>query len=85
MRTRCGCGGRVSRRGETGWRTWTSTTCAAGAGDDLGGAPLLMTYFLVYVPGVRLTEKSMDGRPGFAEYRQRTACLFPRPPRPARR
>lgn len=49
------------------------------------GSPLLMTYFLVYVTGARLTEKLMAGRPGFEEYRQRTACFFPRPPRPARR
>ncbi|BBY22990.1 DUF1295 domain-containing protein [Mycobacterium stomatepiae] len=49
------------------------------------GSPLLMTYFLVYVTGARLTEKLMAGRPGFAEYQQRTACFVPRPPRPARR
>ncbi|OMC42561.1 DUF1295 domain-containing protein [Mycobacterium sp. IS-1264] len=45
------------------------------------GSPLLMTYFLVYVTGARLTEKLMAGRPGFDEYRQRTAFFFPRPPR----
>lgn len=44
------------------------------------GSPLLMTYFLVYVSGARLTEKLMAGRPGFDEYRQRTAFFFPRPP-----
>jgi steroid 5-alpha reductase family enzyme len=49
------------------------------------GSPLLMTYFLVYVTGARLTEKLMAGRPGFDEYRQRTAFFFPRPPRSARR
>ncbi|GBG40526.1 DUF1295 domain-containing protein [Mycobacterium montefiorense] len=49
------------------------------------GSPLLMTYFLVNVTGARLTERMMAGRPGFAEYQQRTACFFPRPPRPARR
>ncbi|MEZ0349339.1 DUF1295 domain-containing protein [Mycobacterium sp. pR1184] len=58
----------------TGW--WSLATV---------GSPLLMTYFLVYVTGVRLTEKLMAGRPGFAEYQQRTACFVPRPPRPARR
>lgn len=47
------------------------------------GSPLLMTYFLVYVTGARLTEKLMAGRPGFDEYRQRTAFFFPRPPRSA--
>jgi steroid 5-alpha reductase family enzyme len=45
------------------------------------GSPLLMTYFLVYVTGARLTEKLMAGRPGFADYQARTAFFFPRPPR----
>jgi steroid 5-alpha reductase family enzyme len=49
------------------------------------GSPLLMTYFLVYVTGARLTEKIMSGRPGFDEYRERTAFFFPRPPRSAPR
>ncbi len=49
------------------------------------GSPLLMTYFLVYVTGARLTEKLMAGRPGFEEYQARTAFFFPRPPRSARR
>jgi steroid 5-alpha reductase family enzyme len=48
-------------------------------------SPLLMTYFLVYVTGARLTEKLMAGRPGFDEYQQRTAFFFPRPPRSAPR
>jgi steroid 5-alpha reductase family enzyme len=49
------------------------------------GSPLLMTYFLVDVSGARLTEKYMRGRPGFAEYQERTAYFVPRPPRLARR
>ncbi len=49
------------------------------------GSPLLMTYFLVHVSGARLTEKLMAGRPGFDEYRERTAYFFPRPPRSAHR
>jgi steroid 5-alpha reductase family enzyme len=49
------------------------------------GSPLLMTYFLVYVTGARLTEKLMSGRPGFDEYQERTAFFFPRPPRSAHR
>ncbi|MCV7409724.1 hypothetical protein AWC05_24340 [Mycobacterium florentinum] len=57
----------------TGW--WSLATV---------GSPVLMTYFLVYVTGARLTEKLMAGRPGFAEYQQRTACFVPRPPRPGR-
>jgi len=45
------------------------------------GSPLLMTYFLVFVTGARLTEKLMAGRPGFDEYRARTSFFVPRPPR----
>jgi steroid 5-alpha reductase family enzyme len=48
-------------------------------------SPLLMTYFLAYVTGARLTEKLMAGRPGFDEYQQRTAFFFPGPPRSKRR
>jgi len=48
-------------------------------------SPLLMTYFLVDVSGARLTERYMKGRPGFAEYQNRTAYFVPRPPRSARR
>ena len=47
-------------------------------------SPVLMTYFLVYATGARLTEKYMRGRPGFAEYQQRTSFFIPRPPRLAR-
>ena len=49
------------------------------------GSPLLMTYFLMYQTGARLTEKMMAGRPGFDEYTSRTAFFFPRPPRKALR
>jgi steroid 5-alpha reductase family enzyme len=48
-------------------------------------SPALMTYFLVWVTGARLTEKYMKGRPGFAEYQQRTSFFIPRPPRSARK
>lgn len=43
-------------------------------------SPVLMTYFLVYATGARLTEKYMAGRPGFDEYRSRTPFFMPRPP-----
>ena len=49
------------------------------------GSPLLMTYFLVYVTGARLTEKLMGDRPGFDEYKSRTAFFFPRPPKSVHR
>jgi steroid 5-alpha reductase family enzyme len=44
-------------------------------------SPVLMTYFLVYATGAKLTEKYMRGRPGFAEYRSRTSFFVPMPPR----
>lgn len=49
------------------------------------GSPLLMTYFLVWATGARLTEKVMAGRTGFGEYQARTSFFFPRPPRSAHR
>ncbi|MBV8861003.1 MAG: DUF1295 domain-containing protein [Mycobacterium sp.] len=54
----------------TGW--WSLATV---------GSPLLMTYFLVYVTGARLTEQYMKGRPGFDEYQAQTSFFIPRPPR----
>jgi steroid 5-alpha reductase family enzyme len=57
-----------------GWRSLTTVL-----------SPALMTYFLVWVTGARLTEKYMKGRPGFAEYQQRTSFFIPRPPRSARK
>jgi steroid 5-alpha reductase family enzyme len=44
-------------------------------------SPVVMTYFLVYATGARLTEKYMGNRPGFSEYRARTSFFVPRPPR----
>jgi steroid 5-alpha reductase family enzyme len=42
-------------------------------------SPALMTYFLVYATGARLTEKYMADRPGFREYCDRTSFFIPRP------
>ena len=44
-------------------------------------SPVVMTYFLVYATGARLTEKYMADRDGFDEYRSRTSFFVPRPPR----
>ncbi|MFI5510338.1 DUF1295 domain-containing protein [Mycobacterium sp. NPDC051804] len=44
-------------------------------------SPVVMTYFLVYATGARLTEKYMANRDGFHEYRSRTSFFVPRPPR----
>lgn len=49
----------------------------------VAGSPLLMTYFLVYARGARRTEIYMDGRPGFDEYKARTAFFVPCSPRSA--
>jgi steroid 5-alpha reductase family enzyme len=42
--------------------------------------PALMTYLLVSVTGKELTERSMSGRPGYAEYVRRTSGFLPLPP-----
>jgi steroid 5-alpha reductase family enzyme len=44
-------------------------------------SPVLMSYFLVYATGAKLTERYMRNRPGFAEYRLRTSFFVPMPPR----
>jgi steroid 5-alpha reductase family enzyme len=44
-------------------------------------SPVVMTYFLVYATGARLTEKYMTYRDGFDEYRSRTSFFVPQPPR----
>ncbi len=54
----------------TGWPSLTTVL-----------SPVAMTYFLVHVTGARLTERMMDDRPGFSEYRSRTSFFVPRPPR----
>jgi steroid 5-alpha reductase family enzyme len=57
----------------TGW--WSLPTVLS---------PLLMTYFLVYATGARLTEKYMAGRSDFDEYKARTSFFVPHPPRSTR-
>ena len=44
-------------------------------------SPVLMTYFLVYATGAKLTEQYMRDRPGFSEYRSCTSFFVPRPPK----
>lgn len=44
--------------------------------------PLVMTFFLLRVSGVALTEKTIaKRRPGYAEYMERTSAFVPLPPR----
>lgn len=44
-------------------------------------SPVLMSFFLVYATGARLTEKIMRDRPGFTEYCARTSFFVPWPPK----
>ncbi|WP_067564757.1 DUF1295 domain-containing protein [Nocardia acidivorans] len=43
--------------------------------------PALMSYILIRGTGARLLERTMGDRPGYQDYRRRTAYFFPRPPR----
>jgi steroid 5-alpha reductase family enzyme len=40
-------------------------------------SPLIMTIFLLRVSGVTLLEKTMESRPGYKEYMQRTSAFIP--------
>lgn len=54
---------------------------AGGAWWSLGG-PLLLTFFLLKVSGVALTEKDIAARrPAYRDYIRRTGAFIPRPPR----
>ena len=55
---------------ETGSAWWTAI------------GPALITFFLLRVSGVALTEKTISSRrPGYAEYVERTSAFVPLPPR----
>lgn len=43
--------------------------------------PLLITFLILFISGVPLTEKRFEGRKGWAEYKRRTSVLVPWPPR----
>lgn len=45
--------------------------------------PVLITYLLLYVSGVPMTEKAFEGRPGWKAYARRTSKFLPLPPRQA--
>jgi len=40
-------------------------------------SPILMTLFLLRVSGVALLEKTLETRPGYREYRERTSAFIP--------
>lgn len=64
------------------WWGFYCLALAAGAWWSIVG-PLLMTYLLLKVSGVRLLERDIGRRrPEYAEYIRRTNAFFPGPPKP---
>lgn len=63
------------------WSLWLIGGAAVGWHEGLLTllSPLLMSWILIGVSGVRLAEKRMQGRPGWTAYRARTPIFFPRP------
>lgn len=43
--------------------------------------PVIITYLLLFVSGVPTTERVLEGRAGWAEYKRRTSIFFPLPPK----
>lgn len=43
--------------------------------------PALLSYLIIFVSGVAISEKRFAGRPGWADYRRRTSVLLPLPPK----
>lgn len=62
------------------WGVWL-VACAAWPGILTVISPALMTFVLIRGTGVRIMEKHMEGRPGWAEYTDRTSVFIPRPPK----
>lgn len=65
------------------WGLWLIGGAASGLLPALSTilAPVLMTWILTAVSGVRLAERRMAGRTGWAFYSARTPIFVPRPPR----
>jgi steroid 5-alpha reductase family enzyme len=65
------------------WGIWLAGGLASGwlAGLLSLVAPLTMTFWLVWVTGARLLERSMMKRPGYPEYAARTSMFVPLPPK----
>ena len=63
------------------WGLW-AIAAGTGAGAWTLAAPLVMTFLLLRVSGVALTERHMADRPGYAAYVRRTSAFVPWPPRP---
>ena len=43
--------------------------------------PVLITYLLLFVSGVPMTEKSFAGKPGWDRYKRQTSIFLPLPPK----
>jgi steroid 5-alpha reductase family enzyme len=65
------------------WGIWLAGAASTGWPGALVGlvGPIAMTWFLTAVSGVRLSERRMQGRPGWDEYAARTSIFVPYPPR----
>lgn len=68
------------------WGFWLIGAAASGWNDGLLSlfSPLLMSWILIAVSGVRLAEKRMQGRPGWTAYTARTSIFLPWFPRTTR-
>lgn len=63
------------------WGLWLVAVGSGGAWWTLIG-PALMTFMLVKVSGVAMTEADIaERRPGYADYIRRTSAFVPRPPK----
>lgn len=65
------------------WGIWLVAGLSSGwvAGLATLIAPIAMTWFLIAVTGVRMTEENMMKRPAYRAYADRTSMFFPLPPR----
>jgi steroid 5-alpha reductase family enzyme len=65
------------------WGIWLTGGLASGWLPGLVSvpSPVAMTFWLVWVTGARLLERTMMKRPGYPEYAARTSMFVPLPPR----
>ena len=63
------------------WGVWL-VALETGSGWWTVAGPLLLTFLLLRVSGVALTEKTITSRrPGYADYVRRTSAFVPKPPK----
>ncbi|WP_300678265.1 DUF1295 domain-containing protein [Nocardioides sp.] len=65
------------------WGIWLASAATCGWPGAVIGlvGPVVMTWFLIAVSGVRLAERRMADRPGWPAYVARTSIFVPMPPR----